>query len=158
MTAILSSPVSLFRTPLLPYVIRSWLSSHCFIYLSPILMSPPPHYTLGTVTPPPASYLLNAVFRKQLSTRQYLRVCARIAAKSTVSRIMRRFEPVCEACRMRPAETCHAQKRNNYAAWVYKHQRWPKAGVGKWKDVRPSCVERKTKVKGHGKITGDNGM
>lgn len=97
------------------------------------------------------------MFRKQLSTRRYLRVCARIAAKTTVKRIVHRFVPVCDICRVRPAETCTAQKRGDFAAWVYKHQRWPKAGKGKWKEVRPSCVEKKSRVKTHGSNTKDDG-
>eukprot|EP00752_Nemacystus_decipiens_P010304 g9180.t1 len=90
---------------------------------------------------------LDAVFQKHLSTRRYLHLCARIAAKATVKRIMHRFIPMCDTCRVRPADTCTAQKRDNFAAWVYTHQRWPKAGEGKWKEVRPSCVEKKARLK-----------
>lgn len=103
--------------------------------------------SFSTSTTSPISRLLDAVFQKHLSTRRYLRLCARIAAKATVKRIMRRFIPVCDTCRVRPAETCSAQKQDNFAAWVYKHQQWPKAGEGKWKDVRPSCIEKKTRFK-----------
>ncbi|CAN0234505.1 unnamed protein product [Ectocarpus sp. 6 AP-2014] len=87
--------------------------------------------------------LLDALFRKNLSTRRYLHLCARVTAKTSVSRIMRRFVPLCDTCQVRPAEACNTQKRDDFAAWVFKHHRWPKAGEGKWREVRPSCVEKK---------------
>lgn len=98
---------------------------------------------LSASTLPPTRRALDAVFLRHLSARRYLRLCAKIAAKATVKRIMNRFIPVCDTCRVRPAETCSAQKRDDFAGWVYRHQRWPKAGEGKWREVRPSCVEKK---------------
>lgn len=112
-------------------------------YPFPLLPPPPRHRARAQ------RRLLDAVFRKNLSTRRYLQLCARVTAKNSVSRIMRGFVPLCDTCRVRPAEACNAQKRDDFAAWVFKHRRWPKAGEGKWREVRPSSVEKKPSSSTH---------
>ncbi|CAM9368126.1 unnamed protein product [Scytosiphon promiscuus] len=93
--------------------------------------------------------LLETIFRDKLPTARYRRLCAKTTAKAVVTRIMQRVVPLCITCRVRPAQTCRDLKRENFAIWVFKHKRWPKAEEGKWQEVRPSCVEWK-------RATGNN--
>lgn len=87
--------------------------------------------------------LLDKDIKKHVHPKSYRHLWAKIVARSYVKDITRKFEATCDACFVRPAALCNEQKRKDFPAWLYRHQRWPRAEEGELQQVLPSAVEIK---------------